>query len=346
MASLAVLRRQSCLSPGPARHYHPSKIRCAAAQAVRAQRTPTQASPATPKPFKIPAMPWTGTKRPFPDPRVNPPTYCRPADFAQPVRASAEAPHTWYWRLAKTYISFYKTGFKSYWAASKQAKVIRRLARDAAKSPQQQSPSTRADLQILHRTAHAEKRIPVVAIMFLVTFEFFPLIMYLLGKRAIPLLPYVLRLPYQVELDRDVRLRRWVNIETKWRNVNPNELDLLDFVRYSAEFHGLGGRLWPLKWTPNIILRTRVKRHYDYLRCDDLQLWYDGVQGLEDDEVVIAALQRGLWDRETPMLKLRQRLQRSVKWTIDYHLEDAQSGRKEREEQEDKDNGRPLNHYK
>jgi hypothetical protein len=298
------------------------------------------------KPFKVPAMPWTGTKRPFPDPRVNPPAYCRPAEFAQPVRGSTEAPHTWYWRLAKIYISFYKMGFKGYWAASKQAKIIRKLARAAARSQQQEpTPSTRADLQILHRTAHAEKRIPVVAIMFLVTFEFFPLIMYLLGKRAIPLLPYVLRLPYQVELDRDLRLRRWAKVEKKWGHANPNELDLLDFVRFSAEFHGLGGRLWPLKWTPNIILRTRVKRHYDYLRCDDLQLWYDGVQGLEDDEVVIAALQRGLWDRHTPMLVLRQRLQRSVKWTIDYHLEDAQSGRREREEQEDKEQGRPVNHY-
>jgi hypothetical protein len=288
-------------------------------------------------------MPWTGTKRPFPDPRVNPPAYCRPAAFTQPVRGSAP-PHTWYWRLAKTYISFYKAGFKGYWAASKQAKIIRKLARDAAKS-QQPTPSTRADLQILHRTAHAEKRIPVVAIMFMVTFEFFPLIMYLLGKRAIPLLPYVLRLPYQVELDKDMQLRRWANVQEKWKNANPNELDLLDYVRFSAEFHGLGGQIWPLQWTPNIILRTRVKRHYDYLRCDDLQLWYDGVRGLEDDEVVIAALQRGLWDRHAPMSVLRQRVQKSVDWTIDYHLQDAQTKRREREQQEDKESGRPVNHY-
>jgi hypothetical protein len=260
------------------------------------------------------------------------------------MRKAAEPPHTWFWRLAKVYISFYKIGFKRYWASAKRSKEIRKLMRDPAISPQSM-PTSRADLQILHRTAHAEKRMPLVAILFVITFEFFPLIMYLLGKRAIPLLPYVFRLPYQVELDKDMWLHRWAKVQEKWGNLNPNELDLMDYVRFSAEFHGLGGWLWPLKWTPDVVLRARVKRHYDYLRCDDLQLWYDGVKGLEDEEVVNAALQRGLWDRHTSMPALRERLQKSANWTINYHLEDLQSGRREKEEKEDKEMGRPVNQY-
>jgi hypothetical protein len=48
-----------------------------------------------------------------------------------------------------------------------------------------------------------------------------------------------------------------------------------------------------------------------YIRKDNAGLTrYGGVAGLEDEEVVLAAVERGLWDPDTPVQELRKRVEK------------------------------------
>jgi hypothetical protein len=185
------------------------------------------------------------------------------------------------------------------------------------------------------RQLHDGKRLPVFAIMLGVFFEFLPAVMYLFRSPLTPLLPYPCRLPEQVKIGRTNRLKLQQKAEQRLKGRSTSDLNETEYIRYSAEFHGIKAPLVPLAITPLFYLLRGVRKYYDYLRWDDLLIHRDGgVRSLIDEEVVIAALDRGLWDPESSVKDLRKRLEKNVEDTFKQELQYQK--RMEQEEQADR----------
>jgi hypothetical protein len=180
---------------------------------------------------------------------------------------------------------------------------------------------TRAEFQLLKRSMEDNRKLPLFLGLFALTFEFFPIVVYVLRNWISGKLPRPCQQPSQVELVRNQAVERWRRTEEKWRGVDPGTLDQLSFIMYMAEFHDLGMSVIPLKWQPWFVLMGRVKRHVEYLRYDDVLIGRNGVEGLIDDEVIISSVERGIWDPETDMKVLRERLQKSVRQS--FYTEEA-----------------------
>jgi hypothetical protein len=128
-------------------------------------------------------------------------------------------------------------------------------------------------------------------------------------SRITPLIPYTCRLPSQVEAQRMKQLKGRENALKRLNGVEPDDLDDAAYLRYSAEYFGVGKPLLPIHWQPTFLLSGSVGEHMAYLRSDNAGLTKDGgVAGLEDEEVVLAAVDRGLWDPDTPVQELRKRV--------------------------------------
>jgi hypothetical protein len=79
---------------------------------------------------------------------------------------------------------------------------------------------------------------------------------------------------------------------------------------------------------PSAVLAARVNRHVEYLRYDDQLLGKDSIGGLVDEEVVIAAVERGLWEEGVKIGTLRARLQENVNKSWEMEKELAKGSRK------------------
>jgi hypothetical protein len=256
---------------------------------------------------------------------LNPPESTRPPPLIIPTRAPKQLAPSYYYKIAKVYISFYRAGLRGVWTNWRAASQIRKHIHEAgkriknAKSEEEvqalamQGPGyTRSDFQVMRRSVHDNKRLPLFLGLFVVTFEFFPAVVYVLRNWISDKLPYPCRQPKQVEIVRNKAVERWRRTEEKWKSVDPGQLKMLDFVLYMAEFHDLAVKGIPLSWQPWFVLIGRVKKHVEYLRFDDMMIGKDGVKGLIDEEVIISAVERGIWDPQTSIDQLRQRLQRSI----------------------------------
>jgi len=109
-------------------------------------------------------------------------------------------------------------------------------------------------------------------------------------------------------------------VAKKWERADIQNLDILQFATYSVEFHNLGPALLPLNWVPTFVAEDLIvayaREYYEYLLYDDLLLGDTGVRGLEDEEVVVAAYERGIWLPNLSQRELRERLQQSVKASL------------------------------
>ena len=305
-------------------------------------RTPTRhnatASPASTQPVasKARTQPVASSNTsspplPFPDPEFNPPASTRPAPLTLPKREECKSKFAYYFRTGRAYLTFYKTGLKGLWAnyklanaiqkrVKKQRKQIEAYAKQAGVPPKYLPLWTRAEWQVLWRSLHDRKRLPIFVLMFVVFGEFLPLVMGVLKTRITPLLPYPVRLPSQVASERVKVMLRWRNVLKKWEGVDIQTLDVFQFARYSAEFHNLGPAVIPLEWIPKVLAPDLVlafsRKYSEYLLYDDILLGKYGVRGLEDEEVVIATLERGIWHPDASKGQLRAKLQESVEKSL------------------------------
>jgi hypothetical protein len=315
-------------------------LRCSSTQSNSTSKdTSSSNSLSRPPSYRISGTNTLNPSQPY-DPSICPPESTRPPPLILPVRGSQSATQ-YYFKLAKVYISFYRAGLRSVWTnwgiASEVRKRIQASAREvrtakseaerhrlAAIGPQQ----TRAEYQVLARSMHDNKKLPLFVGMFVVTFEFFPVVVWVLRNWISDKLPYPCRQPSQVQVVRQQALERWRRTEEKWKGVDPATLDFYPFVLYMAEFHGLAMKVIPLSVQPWYMLIGRVKRHVEYLRYDDLMIGKNGVDGLIDEEVIISAVERGIWDPDTPMDRLRKRLQQYVNQTFKRESDLAKEDRK------------------
>ena len=110
----------------------------------------------------------------------------------------------WLYRLGRSYLSFYKTGFQNIWQNYKELRKIRqrvegRTLEDVVKYGMAGSPVlSRRDYQLALRTRHDLGKLVPFSIVFAICGEFTPLVILLIGSVAVP---YTCRIPKQEQQD-------------------------------------------------------------------------------------------------------------------------------------------------
>lgn len=139
-----------------------------------------------------------------------------PDDFAGNVPIQEQAKY--YFRLGKSYLSFYKTGMKNIYSNYKEYREIKqRLGplpiNDAVKyGGQGGRPSiTRREYQLYLRTRYDLTKLVPFGLVFLICGEFTPLVVLALGSAVVP---YTCRIPKQIHADQAKQTKRWLN--PKW----------------------------------------------------------------------------------------------------------------------------------
>ena len=216
--------------------------------------------------------------------------------------------------MAKTHLTFYKTGFKGIISNYKAAQAMPNLGFRPLTSSRKRvyeaalhNRISRADMQLLLRTRADYKTLPFFGLIFLVCGEFTPLLVPFLTS----FVPPTLHLPKQIQKERskiagrreDVRAAgppEWRKITNIW-DIKPiaYEDKYLDgtFQRLAAELN-----LYPAWWEymrPKRLymmrVRLRLGRRLTELKYDDILMLREGkVQQLLRQEVEMALDRRGI----------------------------------------------------
>ncbi|KAI9680738.1 MAG: hypothetical protein M1817_004178 [Caeruleum heppii] len=242
--------------------------------------------------------------------RVNGPVTTLPAPLVLLDRAPDEAFIKYAYQRGKGYLTFYKTGVKNVWANFQRSRTLRALIASRADGSLPHALSqnllSRADYQLLHRSAHDVRRVPLFALILLVFAEWTPFI--------VPFVPSVVPrtcwIPSQVLTDREKlegrRRESFRNLvvppptpsntdhETAVSDLNR---DHLLHISNSLNLHSVW---WPTSLAPEslpatALLQSRVRKHVGYLDMDDELIRRDGGPGeMEVEELRMALEERGV----------------------------------------------------
>ncbi|KFY25900.1 hypothetical protein V493_04378, partial [Pseudogymnoascus sp. VKM F-4281 (FW-2241)] len=201
----------------------------------------------------------------------------------------------------KGYLTFYKTGAKAILTNLSLSRAPQELVDKkydgAVYEAVRDREFSRADYQLLLRSWHDIKRLPVFGLIFIVCGEFTPLVVLAVSR----VVPYTCRVPRQIESDREkVEARR----KTSFRNLTAafvpgKELEREQLLHISWSL-GLSSKMWDyiggtLPGPPSALLKGRVATRVEYLQTDDRLIRRDGVlSDLEAEEVAIACSERGI----------------------------------------------------
>jgi hypothetical protein len=176
-----------------------------------------------------------------------------------------------------------------------RAKVTRGRLKEAV----EQGLLSRSDFQLLHRSTHDIKRVPIFALMLIIFGEFTPLVVVMMSG----VVPWTCRIPKQILSDRvKLEKRRWTSFhslealppmaaETSLEALGRNQL------LHISKSLGLHSSLWPenMGLPPSVILRRRIRKRMLYLEQDDILIKRDGgVQAMSSEEVKMALAERGV----------------------------------------------------
>ncbi|WEW60410.1 hypothetical protein PRK78_005895 [Emydomyces testavorans] len=270
---------------------------------------------------------------------VNPPPSTRPAKLELPEKpANSSKSFSYYFSLGKAYYAFYKTGLKNVYHNYRTAAPIRKKLGFAGYLPTLLPPRalsgtsafeqlvtregvTRAEFQLLRRSAHDVRRMIPFVLILIVCGEFTPLVVLALGARVTPL---TCRVPRQLEKERRLKLERksaalraatttaaaaggssqeWLNLTTLPRSVasvvrhaSADEILRSCAVLGLSKSHRLPGYIpgFMQGTVVNWVYRPKLRRWLEYLAVDDaLMREGGGVRGLSADELRIAVEERG-----------------------------------------------------
>ncbi|KAK6543148.1 hypothetical protein TWF694_007067 [Orbilia ellipsospora] len=256
---------------------------------------------------------------------INAPLSTLPAPLdVPPAREPGQSVFSYYFKLGKGYLSFYKTGLKNAaWVNPRLASpVMAKWKEDRGYAGIVQNKwITRSDLQLLKRNQHDFRRIPLFAILFTICGEFTPLVVATFSN----IVPNTCRIPTQIMHDRKKRERR---ITESFENFLPpssvnRAAEGLEQLTWREKLHcstvvGRHSALWPSRFLPlpfEFTLNKRLMRYEVYLATDDLLISKGGgVLKLSPAEVEIACLDRGIRVLNRTEQELRAGLQR---WLAD-----------------------------
>ncbi|KAF2666701.1 hypothetical protein BT63DRAFT_427131 [Microthyrium microscopicum] len=288
------------------------------------QSKPLPPAPSETKlPIPAPATPETQVAT-SPSDEYNPPSTTRPPPLKLPVRKADDSTPGHLFRTARSYFTFYKTGLKAIWSNRQFAQPIQERLRQAErndpdskrKDPAGFHHGTRAEFQLIRRNMHDLRRVPIFVVLLCVFGEFLPLIMFGLKTRIVPALPYTVRLPSQAEAHRTKVFERQQMVQKRWEIFPTDQMPQEFWFRYSAEFHGLTPAWIPYRMLPGWSMEGFAQPYLKYLLQDDLLLGQKGVAALNEEELIMATVERGLWDPSADVKELRSRLAGQVKHSL------------------------------
>ncbi|OCT49393.1 hypothetical protein CLCR_04912 [Cladophialophora carrionii] len=231
----------------------------------------------------------------------------------------------WFFRLGKSYLAFYKTGFKNVWQNYKELRKIRAVVggnrtledvvkygvRGAGTGNDDSVPApvlTRKDYQLALRTRHDVGKLVPFSIVFAICGEFTPLVILAIGSAAVP---YTCRIPKQEQGDflRPVKIQPKYAAQVErilgraaetpqsgaqtptsmqWRQefVQAYRLHVNPFS-YPAPVLG--------RWWHAVYVRPRLQRHCEEVLCDTILIRREGgFDKLSPREVFDWSLKYGL----------------------------------------------------
>jgi LETM1-like protein len=223
----------------------------------------------------------------------------RPAPLELPESPSKEGDGSitlksrgsYFYRLGKAYLGFYKLGIKNIWSNFKEYGEIKKKVRgtdiDSLVKYASAPEISRREFQLYLRTKHDLKKLLPFGLVFLVCGEFTPLVILALGTAVVP---YTCRIPKQVQKDLQKTLS---HIEDVKRITNQADASPVKLHPSLAYIHGLDPFGLSLHKTPllgPLLWRTwiapRLKQHIDNILCDALLIAKEGgADRLEPEEL-------------------------------------------------------------
>lgn len=256
---------------------------------------------------------------------VNGPSSTLPAPIEHVERRAFDSSLKYYFAMGKAYVGFYKTGMKNVYHNYKAAQRIRQqiglntwafstppmpntgIVKGAKPSKTQDATAvaqlSRADFQLLYRSAYDVRRVIPFSLMLLICGELTPFVVMALGSLVVP---KTCLIPRQIDSDEIAfarRKRKLVSLRSKWGDLKtlPQSVDLKELdprsLRDAAFGLNLASRTPPTSLLPLLakwLYTPRLRKHLAYLAWDDrLIKKYGGVGALNTEEVKRAVLERG-----------------------------------------------------
>ena len=234
---------------------------------------------------------------------LNPPPSSRASLLELPTRLPDQRAYKYYFSVGKTYLQFYKNGFKDIFQNIRSARSIgKRLGSSYTTTPEKGVRNgliSRAEWHFLDRLRTDVLRLPQFLLILMVCGEFTPFVVIFFSGA----IPRRLWIPKQVQKVRE-------KSEARRREVFRNPPAGLDIDRKEAEHQiipgpevlhigrslGLYSSLWDrIDLPPLWLIRRRIKKRMDFVELDDFAIRRDGdIEELEAAEVLLAAEMRGL----------------------------------------------------
>ena len=234
--------------------------------------------------------------------RLNPPATLSPPALETPIRDASVSSIKHYYTLGKAYLTFYKTGARHVWRNYRLTVALQdRYDPNPMPTAARAGILSRADTQLLSRSSHDIRRVPIFALVFIVFGEWTPLIVPFMSG----IVPGPCRTPAQIQGDlQKLEARRQASFRTLTEVLDNRALTVerlsrdqvlhvcrsLGLLGMWAERIGVAGVMDGVGW-----LRRKLIRRVEYLLLDDELIRRDGgVIGLEKEELRRAASERGL----------------------------------------------------
>lgn len=229
---------------------------------------------------------------------LNPPVSTLPPPLELPIRQPSDGKFSHIFKLGKTYVGFYKAGFKSVFANRRLLKgklaLLPPTDRPSIFRPHH-VPATfsRADWVLLWRTRHDVARLPIFGLVVLLFEELTPLIAYLVEG----IMPLTCRLPQHSAKSRAKASarRKYALEELKMKNpdgVASASVAKTHILRSLNLVSGLWDRIGVM---PPGLWQTKGRTQMGFLEGDDRLLRKAGkLKGLSEDELLHACLERGI----------------------------------------------------
>jgi len=304
----------------------------------------------------------TNLSPPNPDPHplsdpLNPPASTRPPPLDIPDREEGEAFHSYLFKVGKKYLAFYWAGIKAIFANRQLLLSLPDIPRpNIPKTPTSPSSAlsssssldksanpSRAVLLLRARVRHDIGRLPFFALLVLICGELTPIIVLVFPR----LTPYTCRIPSQtavirraVEARRAASFRNLSHVITDTdadadSNANSSDMALSPALEKLADGHICrslykGSRFWDKVGIDVPFASTHAANAVASIVGDDALLREGGgVQGLVDDEVVLACEERGIDTLGKDVNSLREQLEAWVAQTAPSQTKDAKAAIKE-----------------
>jgi LETM1-like protein len=158
---------------------------------------------------------------------------------------------------------------------------------------------SRSEFQLLHRSMHDIKRVPIFGIILIIFGEFTPLVALLVSGAV----PWTCRVPKHIHKDRVKLEKRREESFRKLTDPPPTVADAsLESLSRKQLLHiskslGLHSGFWPeiIGLPPKALLRWRIRKRVFYLELDDYLIGRDGgVRAMSLEEVRMALVERGV----------------------------------------------------